>query len=88
MDIYVVTEFGCNSSHNDMYPPKILVFKNREDAYAHYTNEKNKILQMKEDYGIDFMLYCKGECIIQCGMDDEHGAKRPIGVMIKHQFVQ
>jgi len=43
---------------------------------------------MKEDYGIDFMLYYKGDCIIQSGTEDERGAKRPIGVMIKHQFVQ
>jgi chloramphenicol O-acetyltransferase len=68
-----------------MYPPDIYVFKNKEEAYAFYTKEKNKILIMKEDYNIDYHVIKQtdSECIIQYGYDSEHGAKRPVGVIIK-----
>jgi hypothetical protein len=82
-NIYIVTEFGCNSGYNDMYHPSISVFKNYEDAYNFYNNIKNKIIKMKSEYDIDYILYKKkdSECIIQNGIDN-NGAKRPIGIII------
>lgn len=90
MNIYIVTEFGCNSGYNDMYTPKNLLFKNREDAYKYYTNVKDRIIKDKVDYNIDFWIDYNlkdndGECIIQKGIDND-GAKRPIGIMI-HKYV-
>lgn len=84
-EIYVISSFGCNSGYNYMYSPDIYVFKNKEEAYAFYTKEKNKILIMKEDYNIDYHVTKEtdSECIIQYGYDNENGAKRPIGVIIK-----
>lgn len=87
MEIYIVTEFGCNSGHNDMYTPDSSLFENREEAYKYYTNIKDEIIKEKVDYNIDFWIDYNlkdkdGECIIQKGIDDS-GAKRPIGVMIK-----
>lgn len=84
VNIYVVTVFGCNSNHNDMYPPMVFVYSDRERAYKVYNDEKDKILKQKEKYEIDFRLYSEsdGECIIQKGIDEDYGAKRPIGVKI------
>ena len=85
-DIYIVTEFGCDSGYNDMYTPRNSIFKNKEEAYKYYTNIKDKIIKEKVDYEIDFWIDYTfkndGECIIQKGIDND-GAKRPIGVMIK-----
>jgi len=92
IDIYIITEFGCDSGYNDMYTPRVLVFKDREEAYKYYTNVKDKIIKEKVDYDIDFYIDYKlrvennGECIIQKGMDD-NGAKRPIGIMITCQHL-
>jgi len=89
IDIYIVTEFGCDSGYNDMYTPKNSLFKNREDAYKYYTNIKDIIIKEKSDYEIDFRIDSKDkdkdmECIIQKGIDN-NGSKRPIGVMI-HKY--
>jgi hypothetical protein len=46
-DIYIITEFGCDSGYNDMYTPSISVFDNREDAYKYYTNIKDTIIKEK-----------------------------------------
>lgn len=91
IDIYVVTEFGCNSGYNDMYSPKNSLFKNKEEAYKYYTNIKDIIIKEKIDYDIDFWIDYTlknddGECIIQNGMD-HNGAKRPIGIMIKKYHI-
>lgn len=91
LDIYIVTEFGCDSGYNDMYTPVISVFENREEAYKCYTNIKDKIIKEKVDYNIsfwiDYSLKDNGECIIQKGMDYD-GAKRPIGVIIKKHLLK
>lgn len=86
METYVVVEFGCNSSCNDMYPPKVRVFRSKDDAYSYYTRIKNYILSMKNDYDIDYDIYTKvnEECIIQKGEYSDKGAKRPIGIMISN----
>jgi hypothetical protein len=89
VNIYVVTMFGCNSSHNDMYPPMVFAYSDRERAYKVYNDEKDKILKEKEKYEIDFRLYSEsdGECIIQKGYDEDYGAKRPVGVKIIKQKI-
>lgn len=90
-DIYIVTEFGCDSGYNDMYTPKNSLFENREEAYKYYTNIKDEIIKDKLEYDIDFWIDYKlkdnGECIIQKGID-KNGAKRPIGVMIKKHLLK
>lgn len=82
VNIYVVTKFGCNSSHNDMYPPMVFIYSDRERAYHVYNEEKEK-------YEIDFRLYSEtdSECIIQKGYDEDYGAKRPVGVQIIKQKI-
>jgi len=34
--VYVVTEYGCNSTPNDMLAPYSKLFVNYEDAYAYF----------------------------------------------------
>lgn len=83
MKAYVIVDFGCNSGHNDMFPPSVKIIKNYEEAYELYNIQKNAIIIKKEHYFIDYEIYEleDGECIIQDG--GEEGSKRPIGVMIK-----
>jgi hypothetical protein len=84
LETYVVVEFGCNSSSNDMYAPHISVFYNREDAYKLYDKVKDDIKYMREecDIGYDGYSQSDNESVIQCG-DGPHAAKRPIGVIVK-----
>jgi hypothetical protein len=65
MQVFVVTEFGCNSGYNDMYPPKVQVFGTKEKAMECYLKLKNEIIKMKEHCNIyERENY---ECIIQKG---------------------
>lgn len=88
MNRYIVTKFGCDSGYNDMLPPEVVIFKNREEAYQYYKNVKDEIIKMKFDYDIDYMLHCVNnkKYIIQKGIDD-NGAKRPIGIMIENRSI-
>ena len=36
MFLFVVTQYGCNSSPSDMWTPKSKIFTDYEEAYAHY----------------------------------------------------
>ena len=82
--VYVVVEFGCNSSSNDMYAPTISFFRNREEAYELYNKVKGYIKYMEAENAIGYDGYSQSdnESVIQCG-DGAHAAKRPIGVIIK-----
>ena len=93
MEVFVVTEFGCNSGCNDMYPPNVHVFGSKEKAMECYLKLKNEIIKMNENCNIHYDLYEREtyECIIQKGGENHggpDGAKRPIGVMISHKALQ
>lgn len=36
MEVYVVSEYGCNSGAHDVWPPKTKVFTNYDTAYAYF----------------------------------------------------
>lgn len=86
---YVVVKFSC-SGYDNMNPPNISLFYNRDNAYSLYNEVKGEILHMKEDKSsnIDYQIFDDyephedpdTECIIQWG--GERGTKMPIGVMI------
>ena len=79
-EVYVVVEISCNSSYNDMNPPSVRLFSQKEAAVSAYMKLKSDILLAKEEYDIDCEIYkekCGGETIIQEG--GYTGAKRPVG---------
>ena len=78
--VYTVTEFGCNSGHNDMYPPTVTLFKSRTDAYEYYNEIKKSLYSNDPDYPIKVheYTYATGESVIQ----DSEDVKRPQGVSI------
>jgi hypothetical protein len=80
-DIYVVTEFGCNSSHNDMYPPTTKAFVSKAKAYAYYNRIKSRLNSPDPDFPIKVHVTkdANGESAIQDGDD----VKRPEGVAIE-----
>ena len=84
--VYTVVEFGCNSSHNDMYPPTVHVFKSKTSAYAYYNSLKTPL---QYDGCVDYPVkthvytYANGEATIQDG--DE--VKRPSGVSITYSKI-
>lgn len=83
LHIYVVTEFGCNSSHNDMYPPTMKTFMSKEMAYEHYNKIKKSL--MKNEYDdepirAEVYKHQNGETVIQDGEE----VKRPAGVSIQY----
>lgn len=81
INIYVVTEFGCNSGHNDMYPPTTKVFVSKIKAYAYYNKIKARICSSDYDEPVKVHVYkdSNGESAIQDGEE----VKRPEGVAIE-----
>jgi hypothetical protein len=79
--VYVVTEFGCNSSHNDMYPPTTKAFVDKNKAYAYYNRIKARLYSDDPDYPIKVHVSkdAGGESAIQDGDD----VKRPEGAAIE-----
>jgi hypothetical protein len=80
--VYVVIEFGCNSGYNDMYPPSVKVFEDKEKAYEYYESKKKwmgKIHTPK--IRVNVYKDKDGETTIEAGGKD--GAKRPEGVSIE-----
>jgi len=87
MEVYVVTEFGCNSTPSDMYPPTTWVFTDREKAYQCYHDHAPSLTDM--DNEAEQIMLKSGECIIQlCGYPSEPcRAKRPYGVSITKEKI-
>lgn len=79
--VYVVTEFGCNSSHNDMYPPTTKAFMSKDQAYEYYNKIKTDLLKgYYDDEPIaEVIEHENGETVIQ----DGEQVKRPQGVSIQ-----
>lgn len=80
LSVYVVTEIGCNSSHNDMCPPIVKAFMSKELAYTHYTTIKDSLLKdcYDETIAVHVYTHTNGETVIQ----DGDSVKRPRGVSI------
>ena len=87
MKVYVVTEFGCNSGHSNMYPPSTKVFIDREKAYEYYFQCIRPLIEESSEYNIPIEKYKNKdrECIVQDGGDE--GAKRPMGIQIEEKEV-
>jgi hypothetical protein len=84
LHIYVVTDFGCNSSHNDMYPPMSTAFMSKEKAYEFYNKLKNSLLKGYDDEPIAKVIeHENGETVIQ----DGDQVKRPQGVSIQYVLI-
>lgn len=80
--VYVVIEFGCNSSYNDMYPPSAKVFQDKEKAYAYYQSKASQLGKYHTPkIHIEVYKDKNGETAIEAGGDE--GAKRPCGVSIE-----
>ena len=79
--VYVVTEFGCNSSHNDMYPPSVKVFKSKTEAYEYYNSIKKTLYSDDPDYPIKVHEYTYATC--ESAIQDGDDVKRPQGVSIE-----
>lgn len=78
--VYVVTEFGCNSSHNDMYPPTTKAFVDKNKAYAYYNRIKARLYTGGvESEDVHVSKDANGESAIQNG----DAVKRPEGVAIE-----
>jgi len=90
MKVYVVTEFGCNSSYNDMYPPSTKVFIDRDKAYEYYFQCVKPLIEASHDkyYNVPIQNYQNkdSDCVIQEGGDD--GAKRPLGIKIEEKEIE
>lgn len=80
--VYVVTEFGCNSGHNDMYAPTTKAFVDKVAAYAYYNKIKARLYSDDPDYPIEVHVSkdAGGESAIQ----DGEAVKRPEGVAIEY----
>ena len=83
--LYSVVSFGCNSGFNDMYPPHTRLFRDREEAYRHYAEMKQDIMEDGNPFSVyDDFVTKNTEAILQWGAGDG-GAKRPVGAIIaKH----
>jgi hypothetical protein len=87
MEVYVVTEFGCNSTPSDMYPPSTWVFTDREKAYQCYHDHAPSLTDIENM--AERTILKSGECIIQlCGYPyEDNRAKRPYGVSITKEKI-
>ena len=83
MEIYIVTEFGCNSTGNDMWTPITHVFTDKEKAYDFYNSVSP---DLEDKYNIsEKEILPNGECIKQISgylYGNGNCSKRPFGAVI------
>ena len=77
--IYIVTDFG-SSGNDEIYPPYVTAFIDREKAYTYYNKIKELIID--QEYPYESAEYEDWETLYQITYEDER-AKRPRGVSIK-----
>lgn len=95
MFVYIVTEYGCNSSPSDMWIPRTELFADYETAYAHfiklspsidttdrYYDEARQYINGAYDPNGTSTEYIVIEDRCQLGEGEWGGAKRPRGVVI------
>lgn len=86
MELYIVTEFGCNSTPSEMWVPKVTVFTDKIAAYAHYHRVAPRLDDPDNLATRTTLDDNSAECIIElpgyyAGMSDR--AKRPRGAKIE-----
>ena len=77
--IYIVTDFG-SSGNDEIYPPDVTAFIDREKAYTYYNKIKELIID--QEYPYESVEYENTESLYQITYEDER-AKRPRGVSFK-----
>ena len=96
MIFYIVTKYGCNSSHNDLWTPSSKLFTNYTEAYEHfllvapcidreteYYQEATQYINSSYDPNSTNNVYILIEYRCQLGDGDEGNyAKRPYGAVI------
>ncbi len=93
MSFYIVTQYGCNSSHNDMWTPRSTLFTNYTEAYDHFLlvapciDRENEYYQEATQYINNSCepnsAYILIEYRCQLGDGDKGNyAKRPYGALI------
>ena len=100
--VYIVTQYGCNSSPSDMWIPNNKIFTNYDDAYAYFLkvspslddiwNEAEQYVNTKyknEDLTNDYVII---ENRVQTSgyHSGERGnyAKRPAGAVIARSIIK
>jgi hypothetical protein len=80
--VYVVTDFGCDSGYNAMWIPQTKVFEDKEKAYAYYQSKKDQLGKYHSPkIDVKYVNFETGESAIEAG--GPQGAKRPDGVCIR-----
>jgi hypothetical protein len=94
-EIYVVVNFGCNSSANDMWIPNTYVFTDKEEAFKCYQDcapDLNDRENIAERYEGNTTYRAYMEAIVQKGgylSGYGNCAKRPYGAAIyKHTLTE
>lgn len=98
--VYIVTNYGCNSTPSDMWTPLSKIFVNYEDAYAYFLktspdldDEENKAEQYinnkynAEDMTKDYIVIENRVQIAGYGYEANR-AKRPEGAMIARCIIK
>lgn len=95
--VYIVTNYGCNSTPSDLWEPLSKIFINYEEAYKYFlkispslTDEENKSKQnINSKYNEELMISDKDYIIIENRVQiagyhygDMCCAKRPEGALI------
>lgn len=99
--VYIVTNYGCNSTPSDLWTPNTKLFSNYEDAYSYFLkisppldDEDNKAEQFRNNqYEEEDINQCIDiEVRVQiAGYHSGQGAtcaKRPQGVVIARGIIQ
>ncbi len=97
MNIFIVTEYGCNSSPSDMWTPITKLFTNYAEAYAHFlivspTIDRERPYYAETDHVVntsydpesvnDGCTFIEYRCHIARGDKVCNYAKRPSGAVI------
>jgi len=100
--VYVVTEYGCNSTPNDMLVPVSKLFVNYEDAYAYFLkmspllddedNEAKQIINSRYNNDVisndSIMIEARVHVARAYCREGRYPAKRPKGVVISRNVIQ
>lgn len=98
--VYIVTNYGCNSTPSDMWTPESKIFVKYEEAYSYFLksspdldNEENKAEQFinnkynAEDMTQDYIVIENRVQIAGYGYE-ENRAKRPEGAVIARTIIK
>jgi hypothetical protein len=100
--VYVVTEYGCNSTPNDMLVPVSKIFVNYEAAYAYFL-KMSPLLDDKDNEAKQFInsrykndVISNDSIMIEARVhvaraycrEGYYPAKRPIGVVISRNVIK